>query len=134
MIRLQFIHIHNNNLGIRTAVSIINNYYNNNQIKKLKNKRNKILTMKRTGSEDLALTAALTASSILRESKCLSRYSCTNIFSSPPEMCMYRSVFLQEIANQGEINPARYSFNFARKSNCTFKTAYVIYLSMRKLY
>jgi len=36
-------------------------------------------TMKRTGSEVLALTAALTASSSFRESKCLSRYSCTDI-------------------------------------------------------
>lgn len=39
-------------------------------------------TMKRTGSEALALTAALTASSIFRESKCLSRYSCTDISPS----------------------------------------------------
>lgn len=37
--------------------------------------------MKRTGSGVLALTAALTASSILRESMYLSRYSCTDIFS-----------------------------------------------------
>lgn len=36
--------------------------------------------MKRTGSEVLALTAALTASSIFRESVCLSKYSCTDIF------------------------------------------------------
>lgn len=36
--------------------------------------------MKRTGSEVLALTAALTASSIFRESMCLSKYSCTDIF------------------------------------------------------
>lgn len=39
--------------------------------------------MKRTGSGDLALTAALTASSILRESMCLFRYSCTDIFLMP---------------------------------------------------
>lgn len=38
--------------------------------------------MKRTGSAVLALTAALTASSIFRESMCLSRYSCTDISSS----------------------------------------------------
>nr|GME15336.1 hypothetical protein Iba_scaffold16111CG0010 [Ipomoea batatas] len=38
-------------------------------------------TMKRTGSEVFARTAALTASSSFRESMCLSRYSCTDIFS-----------------------------------------------------
>lgn len=37
--------------------------------------------MKRTGSEVFARTAALTASSIFRESMYLSRYSCTDIFS-----------------------------------------------------
>lgn len=41
-----------------------------------------IRTMKRTGSVVLALTAALTASSSLRESVYLSRYSCTDISST----------------------------------------------------
>lgn len=36
--------------------------------------------MKRTGSEVFALTAAFTASSIFRESICLSKYSWTDIF------------------------------------------------------
>ena len=37
------------------------------------------ITMKMTGSGLLALTAALTASSIFRESVCFSRYCCTDI-------------------------------------------------------
>lgn len=37
------------------------------------------ITMKMTGSRVLALTAALTASSIFRESICFSRYCCTDI-------------------------------------------------------
>ena len=37
------------------------------------------ITMKMTGSRVLALTAALTASSIFRESMCFSRYCCTDI-------------------------------------------------------
>lgn len=46
-------------------------------------------TMKRTGSEVLARTAALTASSSFRESMCLSRYSCTDISSNSHCNCFF---------------------------------------------
>lgn len=48
------------------------------------------LTIKSTGSRALALTAALTASSIFRESMCLSRYSWTDIFSGTINLLLTR--------------------------------------------
>lgn len=52
--------------------------------------------MKRTGSGVLALTAALTASSIFRESVCLSRYSCTDIFLPLSELAFTISKKIDE--------------------------------------
>lgn len=42
--------------------------------------------MNKTGSGVFALTAAFTASSIFRESKCLSRYSSTDILTGDYEL------------------------------------------------
>lgn len=55
-------------------------YFPETKLKKKRERGTDKVTMKRTGSGVLALTAALTASSIFRESMCLSRYSCTDIF------------------------------------------------------